>query len=52
LRLTLNRGDSMVLTCSCKHEFQDKKYGEGRRKMNKTKDGNYRCTVCGKERGK
>ena len=34
-----------IFNCSCKHEFQDKTYGVGRRvfNMGKTK---YTCTVC------
>lgn len=41
-----------ILTCSCKNEFQDKKYGKGKRVFNETnKDGKgYRCTICGHER--
>jgi hypothetical protein len=38
-----------IVTCSCKHEYQDKTYGKGRRVANQTtKDGGkvYRCTVC------
>jgi len=47
----------MILYCSCKHKFQDKTYGKGKRLMNAmfAKKGDvqmYRCTVCGKERGK
>jgi hypothetical protein len=41
----------MILTCRCKHEFQDKLYGKHRRVHNpmaKT-PGAYRCTVCGAE---
>lgn len=35
--------------CSCKHPFQDKRYGEGIRIANKaTKSGHLCCTVCGK----
>ena len=40
---------SKITTCTCKHEFQDKKYGENKRVMNKTGKG-YRCTVCGKDK--
>ncbi len=42
-----------VLPCSCQHDFQDKKYGKGKRLMNLTIKRNptvWRCTVCGKER--
>ena len=38
-----------VLPCSCKHDYQDKKYGEGTRVMIKKNQG-YRCTVCGKDK--
>ena len=43
-----------VFTCmaNCTHEYQDKKYGKGKRVMNPIKVGSggtdYRCTVCGK----
>ena len=44
------------IACNCKHEFQDKLYGIGRRLANlvnksvKSASNNvdYRCTVCGK----
>lgn len=36
--------------CNCKHDYQDKKYGEGIRVMNVAGDGKTaKCTVCGKE---
>ena len=36
-----------VLPCSCKHEYQDEKYGQGKRVHNNTmKENQYRCTVC------
>jgi hypothetical protein len=41
--------ESKVLACSCKHEYQDQRYGQGNRLMNPTKDG-YICTVCGGKR--
>ena len=41
----------MILRCTCKHEYMDKRYGNANRVMNKTtKKGmkpQYRCTVCG-----
>ena len=40
----------MILKCSCKHTYQDKHYGPGKRVHNKCiKDRvvKYRCTVCG-----
>ena len=40
-----------IITCTCKHEYQDRTYGNGKRvanKANKAVDGDrYRCTVCG-----
>lgn len=41
-----------IKKCSCKHEYQDKKYGKGRRVANKCAGKTnvvYRCTVCLKE---
>lgn len=40
-----------VISCTCKHEYQDKKYGAGNRVMNPYKGG-YRCTVCGRSHAK
>lgn len=38
----------MILKCTCKHKFQDKKYGKGMRVFNAlVKDNEYKCTVCG-----
>lgn len=35
--------------CTCKHEYQDKKYGPQIRAHNATtKPTGWRCTVCGK----
>lgn len=37
--------------CTCKHDYQDEKYGKGKRVLNfkiKPNEG-WRCTVCGKE---
>ena len=39
---------SEVKRCACKHEGQDKLYGQGNRLMNEYNKG-YRCTACGKE---
>lgn len=44
------------IACNCKHEFQDKVYGIGRRLANlvtktlksTSNQCDYRCTVCGK----
>lgn len=38
-----------VIVCNCRSEYQDQKYGENKRVMNKTGKG-YRCTVCGKDK--
>ena len=37
----------MIKKCTCKHTYQDKKYGKGMRVWNLTSKG-VRCTVCGK----
>ncbi len=43
----------MIKKCTCKHEYQDKKYGQNNRVHNIcAKDKNavtYRCTVCGQK---
>jgi len=39
----------MVLKCTCKHEYQDKKYGKDVRVCNVNIKGVHKCTVCGKE---
>jgi len=45
-----------VKDCNCKHEYQDEKYGKGKRVFNrmlrKKGEGAYfwRCTVCSKEK--
>ncbi len=39
-------GYYVIKKCTCKHKFQDKRYGKGRR-VHTTKDnGGYTCTVC------
>ena len=47
---------SLIKKCSCKNDFQDKKYGKGRRvfttsgsSSDSRAKGRNRCTVCGKE---
>lgn len=40
-----------IIRCSCPHEYQDQRYGKGRRVMNPTRKGDdkkkqYRCSVC------
>jgi hypothetical protein len=41
----------MIKQCKCKHDFQDKRYGQGNRvhnqKQKDSKNAQYRCTVCG-----
>ncbi len=45
-----------ILPCSCEHkgpglvENQDKLYGKGNRVHNQAVKGDWRCTVCGKEK--
>ena len=41
-----------IKKCECKHPYQDKRHGKGRRVANKcagTQNVVYRCTVCLKE---
>jgi len=42
----------MILTCACKHPFQDRRYGKGRRVHNEGTKHGPKCTVCGKEKVK
>jgi hypothetical protein len=54
---TPSEGDEImgmvVLNCTCQHEWQDKKYGKGKRLFNQMKISSgqkkYKCTVCGRE---
>ena len=42
-----------ILACTCKHDYQDKKYGRGKRVHNRKASKsthNFKCTVCGYER--
>ena len=42
----------MIKRCTCKHAYQDEKYGQGKRVFNTLqKVGMYRCTVCKNEVG-
>lgn len=43
------KGKEMIKKCTCKHSWQDKKYGKQNRIVNKTEKG-HRCTVCSQER--
>lgn len=39
-----------IIKCSCKSDYQDKRYGKGFRLCNlKKKEGECRCTVCAKD---
>lgn len=43
----------MILSCKCINEYQDQKYGQGKRVFNKMKaERMYRCTVCKAEKKK
>jgi len=37
---------TVILKCTCSHEFQDQQYGEGMRVHNVDKNGRAFCTVC------
>ena len=39
-----------VLKCKCKHEYQDKKYGKGKRVHNLDSKDVPHCTVCGNKK--
>lgn len=44
---TKDKSGSVIKTCTCNHEFQDKTYGKGKRLMSIAKGGDIaRCTVC------
>ena len=43
---------TLILHCTCKHDYQDKEYGYGMRvhngcKLSTTSGNGWRCTVCG-----
>ncbi len=44
----------MVLSCTCKHEYQDQKYGQGKRIHNEIPGQNgppsWQCTICDNSR--
>ena len=44
-----NAGNSKVMFCTCKSDFQDKVYGKNLRLHSVTTKG-FRCTVCGKDK--
>lgn len=44
-----------ILSCNCKHDYQDKTYGEGKRVHNSLKATatgiiKWKCTVCNDEK--
>lgn len=42
-----------ILSCTCKHAYQDQTYGENKRVFCQTMANDkktYRCTVCSKEK--
>jgi len=41
--------NTIIKKCTCKNDYQDKKYGKGMRVMNRTekKPPEARCTSCG-----
>ena len=51
----VTKAASKVMGCSCKHSFQDGKYGVGMRyhthkRSTKIAGGEWMCSVCGKVR--
>ena len=45
---TSAKNGTVVEPCECKHSFQDRQYGVGKRLKNRCVGGKARCTVCGK----
>ena len=44
-----SKATTKTVACSCNNEYQDKKYGTGKRVANYSrKHSVYRCTVCSK----
>lgn len=41
---------TVILKCTCKHDYQDRRYGKQKRVFNVMRDGKARCTVCAAER--
>lgn len=39
--------DAVIMKCSCRHEFQDQRYGAGNRVHNPKAGKKHVCTVCG-----
>lgn len=52
--MSKDQSEPIIRRCSCKHEYQDEKYGQGMRVHTpaklKTGDIKPRCTVCGVEK--
>jgi hypothetical protein len=47
--------ETKIIQCSCEHKYQDKEYGKPNRvhnwcKNHPSKEGGWRCTVCGDEK--
>ena len=43
--------EAKIFKCTCSHEFQDKRYGKGKRLFNYcSKSDKWRCTVCKREK--
>lgn len=42
---------SAILPCNCNHEYQDEKYGRGKRLHTPLMNGQFRCTVCQNTKG-
>ena len=46
--------ETKIMKCTCESKFQDSRYGKGNRVHNQTQNrsgrGNWRCTVCEKEK--
>jgi len=39
--------DTRIMACTCRHEYQDQRYGTGMRVHNPLKENKWGCTVCG-----
>lgn len=51
----MSANDVAIIDCNCSHDYQDRRYGKGKRVHNPTlgKNGQWhRCTVCGSGKGK
>ena len=48
LNISSNKNSTVISNCTCKHEYQDNRYGKGKRVFNiKTTNNGATCTVCG-----